>query len=617
MDKEEGKLFFAYLNQKRSEYGVSMRKLCEGLCTPRIISYMEKGERYPELMLRDRLSARLGIDPDDYSQLLDCEEYDRWLARQTVVHQLFRDNMPEAAKALREYEAGCDSEDPLERQFCLGMQFQIRRREHAPEAELAELCSQAAEQTLKGVTMQNLYKKALSVQEINLLMEKEWYRTEGRRSRFFLAVMEYLETHRLDEVNRAKIYPKAVLYWCRSRMETELEEPERLQLLESCNRAIELLRNRGRLYYFWELLELREGLFACLAADHPELESAERENRLWKETLEELYTEYGVEKQTFHEGFLYVSKHAECVNDVIRIRRKMLGLSQQKLCEGLCDVKTLRRLEHRQTTPQRAIVTQLLMRLGLPGELRYTYYVLTDKPELTKLLGKMRDANLVFQAQTAADWWDKLLPELPLMQRLNRQKLLVEETMMAWKRGELQREEYCQRLQEAIELTLPLRAFLQPGEKYLTKGEQDYIRNRMRGLDPSGEEFQSCMHRFEEMYRPYMFNEKIETMIGTLEFIMSYIGSELGNRGEFDTADEYSRFIAEESLRERRFRCLSAAIYDQWWNYTERKKRGISPKTDLDIERELSKCVVLSQIGKNVHDEQFYKKRAEKVHFYI
>lgn len=616
MDKEEGQLFFAYLNQKRSEYGVSMRKLCEGLCTSRIISYMEQGERYPELMLRDRLSARLGIDPDDYSQLLDCQEYDQWLARQTAVHQLFRDNMPEAAEALRKYEAGCNREDPLERQFCLGMKFQIRRREHAPEKELAELCRQAAEQTMKNVTMQNLYRKALSVQEINLLLEKEWYRAEGRRSRFFLAVMEYLETHRLDEANRAKIYPKAVLYWCRSRMEAELKELEQLRLLETCNRAIELLRNRGRLYYFWELLELREKLFARLAVDHPKLESAEQENRLWKETLEELYTEYGVEKQTFHEGFLYVSKHAECVNDVIRIRRKMLGMSQQKLCEGLCDVKTLRRLEHRQTTPQRPILTQLLLRLGLPGELRYTY-VLTDKPELTELLWKMQDANLVFRTQAAADWWDKLRQEIPLIQRQNRQKLLGEETLMAWKRGELQREEYCRRLREAIELTLPMAAFLQPGEKYLTMGEQDYIRNRMRGLEPDGKEFQICMRRFGDMYRPYMCNERIETMIGTFEFIMSYVGSELGNRGEFDAADEYSRFIAEENLRERRFRFLPGAIYDQWWNYSERKKKGIPIKAELDIEKELSKCVVLSQIAKNIHDEKFYKKRAEKVHSHI
>lgn len=524
MDKEEGKLFFAYLNQKRSEYRVSMGKLCDGLCTPRIISYMEKGERYPELMLRDRLSARLGIDPDDYSQLLDCQEYDRWLARQAVVHQLFRDNMQEAAKVLRKYETGCDQDDPLERQFCLDMQFQIRRREHADREELAELCTQAAEQTLKGVTMHNLYKKAVSAQEINLLMEKEWYRAEGRRSRFFLAVMDYLENHHIDETNRVKIYPKAVLYWCRSRMETKLEDSERLQLLESCTQAIELLRNRGRLYYFWELLELRERLLECLIARYPEMESMEQENRQWKETLEELYTDYGVEKKTFHEGFLYVSKHAECVNDVIRIRRKMLGLSQQQLCEGLCDVKTLRRLEHRQTTPQRAIVTQLLMRLGLPGELRYTD-VLTDKPKMTQQLRKMRDAALVFQTQTATEWWKKLWQELPLVQRLNRQKLLGEEIMLAWKRGELQREEYCRRLQETIELTLPMTAFLQPGEKYLTKGEQEYIRNRMRGLDPDGEEFRICMQRFEEMYRPYMLNERIETMIGVFEFIMSYIGS--------------------------------------------------------------------------------------------
>ena len=559
----------------------------------------------------DRLSARLGIDPDDYSQLLDCQEYDQWLARQTVVHQLFRDNMPEAAEALRKYEAGCNREDPLERQFCLGMKFQIRRREHAPEKELAELCRQAAEQTMKTVTMQNLYRKALSVQEINLLLEKEWYRAEGRRSRFFLAVIDYLETHRLDEANRAKIYPKAVLYWCRSRMEEELREPEQLQLLKSCNRAIELLRNRGRLYYFWELLELRKKLFARLAVEHPKMESAEQENRLWKETLEELYTEYGVEKQTFHEGFLYVSKHAECVNDVIRIRRKMLGMSQQKLCEGLCDVKTLRRLEHRQTTPQRPILTQLLLRLGLPGELRYTD-VLTDKPELTELLWKVRDANLVFQAQTAADWWNKLRREIPLMQRLNRQKLLGEETMVAWKRGELQREEYCRRLREAIELTLPMRAFLRSGEKYLTMGEQDCIRNRMKGLEHEGEEFRICMRRFEEMYRPYMRNERIETMIGAFEFIMSYIGSELGNRGEFDAADVYSRFIAEESLRERRFRFLSEALYDQWWNNAERRKRGILIKAKLDDERELSKCIILSQIERNAHDESFYKKRLQE-----
>ena len=117
------------------------------------------------------------------------------------------------------------------------------------------------------------------------------------------------------------------------------------------------------------------------------------------------------------------------------------------------------------------------------------------------------------------------------------------------------------------------------------------------------------MQRFEETYRPYMFNEKIESMIGTFEFIMSYIGSELGNKGQFDDADEYSRFIAEESLRERRFRFLPGAIYDQCWNYAERRKQGISIKAELDMERELTKCIVLSRMVKNEKKERFYRKK--------
>ena len=106
-------------------------------------------------------------------------------------------------------------------------------------------------------------------------------------------------------------------------------------------------------------------------------------------------------------------------------------------------------------------------------------------------------------------------------------------------------------------------------------------------------------------------------MIGIFEFIMSYVGSELGNRGEFDASDEYSRFIAEESLRERRFRFLPGAIYEQWWNATERRKRGIPVKLKLDGERELSKCVILSQIEKNAHDERFYRKRLQEMQLQI
>lgn len=66
----------------------------------------------------------------------------------------------------------------------------------------------------------------------------------------------------------------------------------------------------------------------------------------------------------------------------------MLGITPGELYDGICSVKTLRRLERRETTPQRAIVEPLFARLGLSGELTQTELV-TDDPEAKRLMEKM------------------------------------------------------------------------------------------------------------------------------------------------------------------------------------------------------------------------------------
>lgn len=51
--------------------------------------------------------------------------------------------------------------------------------------------------------------------------------------------------------------------------------------------------------------------------------------------------------------------------DIIRIRREELDINQDDLCEGLCDRRTLSRIEHNKTIPSSAICQALLQRLGL------------------------------------------------------------------------------------------------------------------------------------------------------------------------------------------------------------------------------------------------------------
>ncbi len=66
------------------------------------------------------------------------------------------------------------------------------------------------------------------------------------------------------------------------------------------------------------------------------------------------------------------------LGDVIRRRRLELGMTQEQLCEGICEPITVSRLENGKQTPSRSRISALLERLGLPGN---RYYALLSKRE--------------------------------------------------------------------------------------------------------------------------------------------------------------------------------------------------------------------------------------------
>lgn len=63
----------------------------------------------------------------------------------------------------------------------------------------------------------------------------------------------------------------------------------------------------------------------------------------------------------------------------------MLGMSRAELCQGICDQKTLVRLENKKTNSQKAVVVELFERLGLAGTLSRTVLV-TERPEVRRLI---------------------------------------------------------------------------------------------------------------------------------------------------------------------------------------------------------------------------------------
>ena len=68
----------------------------------------------------------------------------------------------------------------------------------------------------------------------------------------------------------------------------------------------------------------------------------------------------------------------------IRQNREAQGLTQQQLCEGICEPATISRIENGQQTPYRSRLSALLQRLGLPDD-RYFALLSPNEIEISSL----------------------------------------------------------------------------------------------------------------------------------------------------------------------------------------------------------------------------------------
>lgn len=673
--------FAHYIRKLRETQGITMKQLCEGLLSDRAAMFIEQGKRDTSRPMQEALLERLGVGAEDYECYLGCEEYAHWRAQQQILHSIAYEEMERAQDLLEQYwTAYCGEEGDcgknrrkLEQQFYFVMQAQIQRyygnrnlgeernffkevgyqskkrfREEADvRGEVAALFRKALELTVPAWEERPVSELTLSLKELNLLLEAEHYRSagsgicHGERPEQYREIMEYITKGKLDRRGMAKIYPKAVYYLCRCLMkEYDAEEASSYnpaqsmhgenvhgrkrykELLTCCNRALRILRDNGRMYFLWEILDMREQLFGKLAdvpgsdcgynsKNKEAFRHLQQENAGWKQVLEDICREFNVPKQTFHCCYLYVSKGVSCTNDVIRIRSGMLGIRGEELCEGVCSIKTLRRIRNGVVSPQREVVEGLFDKLGLPGELVRTEIV-TGVPEARELMEKLREHI------NADRWWEaekalERIKQLVSMEMTcNRQAILRKEVLLSRAKRELNKDECYRRLWEALELTLPYDKFLEPGEKYLTREEQSCIRNMMMGMDERSDEFITCTQRFEEIYQPIIDRGELENVESMYEFIMGCVRSYWGNIGDFDKADKYDMILIEGCLRFGRVWNLHDGLYDRWWNHNERKKKGIPTNIHLDDEEELKKCILFAELVQSM-ETSFYQKKLEQI----
>lgn len=607
--------FPTLIRKAREIQGITLEALCRDVCSFSMIGKIERGERLAGKELRDRILARLGVCSDGYENFLFYEDYLVWKRKQRIVNAIEKSDFATAEKELAVYEKK-SGEYNLKKQFCMVMRAQIMQKRHEDPAAIARLYEKAVKLTVSDIDHVSIGELCLAVQELDMILEYERCCHPERLASRCEEILAYISSEMFDTYSYVKIYPKVIYYLYLSTADSERDWN---RLLRLSNQGIEQLRTTGRMYYLWELIEIRrEGLTRVRDGITNDEDGRKRESLQkvidtmtdWLDALDFVHELCGTHRKMETSCYLYQQKEAYCISDVIRRRREMLGMTKKALCEGICSEKTIGRLEAKKTKPNIETVRLLFEKLNLSGEYQRTQIVSKDVKAMA-IVGEIgvwtnkRDYEKVRALLTELEKY------ISLENPINRQYKEHFEAKIRCDCEGMSNEEAVQLFRKILEYTIPYEVALKSGEKYLTNVEMQCLLNIAICVGKSKEN--TALDMLLELCKQLEKDEGVLEHIAAWEAIMTNASNIYGDRGEYDRSDAISIKVMKMCVHCYRMRLLNMLLYINLWNYDERKKKNIPVKQGYQEDMYLKKCITLCQINKNLERAAKLKKRLLKL----
>lgn len=272
------------------------------------------------------------------------------------------------------------------------------------------------------------------------------------------------------------------------------------------------------------------------------------------------------------------------LGDYIKQKRLDLGLTQEQLCEGICEPMTLSRLENGKQTPGRNRINALLQRMGLPDD-RYFALLSKNELEMEALQKEIVACNVTDQV---AEGFEKLAQFEALAapdDQIAQQFILSSKVLLGRLDGRYMPREQIDMLMQAIRLTVP-RFDLENIESFLyTKDEITIINQIGLAYSNDGQNKKAAEIYYQLLrYVRKHFKETI-TLIGALPLVLYNYARVLDLCGRYEEGAE----LAQE--------CRKACI--QYGHYQE------LPRC-LEIEAECRHFMGDEEISKELYYQSYY-----------
>ena len=631
--------FFRFIESTMDNCGITTEQLTYGLCDTEEWDSLLAGEYLDKLMM-SRLLDRLGCRGARCDILLFGSEYDDWQERMDIVFAINDGETELAEKILEEYacrkivqknidKMGCN--ERLEYQFVLMMQAYIMLGGRFDRTELIAKLQEAAVLTIPqgvDVAFDNGMKIILSVQELDILLEyyyqhvcREIEEKNIKTVDYYIGrirkVIDYiLSADWFNALSKANILPKAVYYVMLSnqkkiRLNVDNEDElifiaEELKSygrwLSDYDNAIEALRNDGRTYYLAELCDMMDIIVSrmkrLLSEDvckSMKLDDIKNTADRCREML--LYIEKltGISRYTKSGMYMYFEPNVYRMEKAVADRRRLLGITQNQLAEGICTAKTIRRLEQGHCRPHGYNLYEILNRLELYSDFVLDEIVSYNAGDM-ELLEKVYDAIGMNETERAQELLQTLKANLDMEYTRNRQTIERLETNFAYGRREIELKVYLEKMKNIIGYSVKYEHVLKNPAVYLTSCETTILHNMQNK--------QNEQDRLMYLYSIPSQYVRGELFIRKIEFCKTKFASDAGNRGEYEKSNSIFMDVIQKNTKLKRIYNIDRCIYGIWWNNNMQHKYSTEQSKEL-----LNICIDISDFSKGYVYKQFFLKQ--------
>lgn len=596
------------IKRTRQKKRIPEKALIKGLCRKIKLERIENDEIDAGKLLFEALCQRMGLYSGRYEELLDLDEYERYMARNAIYAKIeeikeinkkaeigisfdvqqVKEKYNVAKMLIDEYTD--KNSDNVSRQLMGLVTCELFHRVGRPYEECMETLKKAMECTYNNFTFCKFDKLLYSRVEMYIISQYVRYmELSGKReeaAKKYEMIIERLENFYYDQMERSILYVP-VGYWLMKIYESDGDYEKAVKIGE---KTLENVKKVKSLSFFAEVYEtlarsrkklLEKELYQLKNSNKSidkgkiikATEKLNKYNEEYKNTckyidvIKKMHEKHGVDTVE-HYFPRYKEDRVYLVNDVITHRRKHLGISRDDIAENICELGSLSRYENNKVSIQRNIRQKLLQRVRMSGD-TYIASIDTYDIEVFDIVNRIGTANEKGHVEKVEELYEELLMKLDMTSVNNRQFMGYRRIKSMCTRGgrfDLYEKQICELLKESL------------GDNFYKNMDDIYLLNNewmltilyIQVLKSRGE-YQYCKKYLASILNAY--TKKPRNNIYMHSAIRHRMADIYGEMGEIEKAKEYLLEIVKIAAEEDDMTYIPSTTYTYAWNVLEKKEK--------------------------------------------